>query len=183
MSEYLLESGKGGSIANVAYSSCGVSSTSQLLYKGFLNNLFKHGEHCLGRAVFAAKCSIIARYPNEDSLYGPAILWTLLGDPALRVRHRITSGIEEGFTPQASSRRLTISPNPCDRSTSVYLATPLPTHSSLSVFDASGRLVHSQPARTSSFVLSTSSFAAGVYVARSVSGMGSASARFVVQHR
>ena len=153
MSEYLLESGAGGSIANVAYNPCGVSSTSQLLYNEFLNNLFKRGEHCLGRAVFAAKCSIIARYPNDDSLYGPAVLWTLLGDPALRIRHRVTRGIEEDLKPQAPSCKLTISPNPCNRSTTLCLSSPLPIPYSLSVFDASGRLVLSQPLRTSSFVL------------------------------
>ena len=104
MSEYLLEAPNGGSIANVAYCPCGVSSTSQLLYKEFLNNLFKDGEHCLGRAVFAAKCSVIARDPVDDSVYGPAVLWTLLGDPALRVKHTIQNGIEESLKPQAPCR-------------------------------------------------------------------------------
>jgi hypothetical protein len=183
MSEYLLEAANGGSVANVAYNPCGVSSTSQLLYKEFLDNLFRRGERCLGHAVFAAKCSIIARYPNDDSLYGPAILWTLLGDPALRIRHRITTGIEEDVTPQAPSRMLTISPNPCNRSTTVHLSSPLPTPYSLSVYDASGRIVYSQPVRTSSFVLCTSPFTSGVYFARCVSGANSASARFLVRHR
>jgi hypothetical protein len=183
MSEYLLEAADGGSIANVAYNPCGVSSTSQLLYKEFLNNLFKHGENCLGRAVFAAKCSIIARNPEDDSIYGPAVLWTLLGDPALRIRHRITSGIEEGLKPRALSYVFTISPNPCDASTTIRHPSPLPTPYSLSVFDASGRLVLSRPVRTSSFVLRTSSFSSGVYVARCMSSVGCASVRLLVRHR
>lgn len=180
MSEYLLESGNGGSVANVAYSPCGVNSTSQKLYKEFLENLFQRDEQCLGRAVFAAKCSIIARYPNDDSIYGPAILWTLFGDPALRIKHHIGSGIEEGVKPQATGYKLTVVPNPCDAM--VLLSSPVPIPYSLSVFDASGRLVLSQPVRASSFILRTSSFPSGVYVVRCVSGASSASARFVVRH-
>jgi hypothetical protein len=53
-------------------------------------------------------------------------------------------------------------------------------------------LVLSQPVHTSSFVISTSAFSSGVYVARCVSGVhcqtgassaNSASARFLVRHR
>jgi hypothetical protein len=182
MSEYLLESGNGGSIANVAYSPCGVSSTSQLLYKEFLNNLFQRGERCLGRAVFAAKCSVIARNPDDDSIYGPAVLWTLLGDPALRIKHTIQNGVEESLKPRAPSRNLTVSPNPCDASTTIRLSSPLPTPYSLFVYDASGRIVHSQPVPDSSFVIRTSSFPAGIYVARCVSGADCAATRFLVRH-
>jgi hypothetical protein len=163
----------------VAYSPCGVSSTSQLLYKEFLNNLFQRGERCLGRAVFAAKCSVIARYPNDDSIYGPAVLWTLLGDPALRIRHRITTGIEE-VTPQAQNRMLTISPNPCN--SFVRVSSCIPHPSSLSLYDASGRLVCSERFRHSSFVIRTSSFPDGVYVARCMSGDSPTSVRLLVQH-
>jgi hypothetical protein len=185
MSEYLLESGDGGSVANIAYSPCGVSSTSQLLYKEFLNNLFEQNEHCLGRAVFAARCSIIARYPDDDSIYGPAVLWTLFGDPALRIKHRISSAVEEPgpkLGVRTSQFGVSISPNPCDASTTIGLSSPLPTPYSLSVYDASGRLACSQRVGTSSFILGTSSFPAGIYLARCVSGEGCATARFLVRH-
>jgi hypothetical protein len=172
----------------VAYCPCGVSSTSQFLYKEFLDNLFNRGEFCLGRAVFAAKCSVIARYPTNDYLYGPAVLWTLLGDPALRVKHRIASAIEDNLKPDDHSRlttpySLTVFPSPCDASTTIRLSDPRLTRHSLSVFNASGRLILSQPVRTSSFVLGTSSLRAGFYVARCASVIGSASAQFLVLHR
>src|SRR5512141_851823 len=125
MSEYLLESGKGGSIANVAYSPCGVSSTSQKLYKEFLDNVFKRNEDCLGRAVFAARCSVIARYPDDDSIYGPAVLWTLFGDPALRIRHRISCAVEEPSPSpgvRTSAFVVSVIPNPCDASTTIRLS-------------------------------------------------------------
>jgi len=166
MSEYLLESGKDGVVAAVAYNPCGVSSTSQLLYKEFLDNLFRRGEHCLGRAVFAAKCSVIARYPGDDNLYGPAVLWTLFGDPALRVKHRTLSGVDESFKLQAASRKLSVAPNPCHARAAVRLAGSsfIPQSSSLSVYDASGRLVLSQSVRSSSFILQMSPLPSGVYV-------------------
>jgi hypothetical protein len=185
MSEYLLESGTGGSIANVAYCPCGVSSTSQKLYKGFLNNLLLRGENCLGRAVFAARCSVIARYPDDDSIYGPAVLWTLFGDPALRIKHHISSAVEEPGSKlgdRTPAFVVSVSPNPCDASTTIRLSSPLPTLYSLSVHDASGRLVLSQPVRNSSVVICTSSLPAGVYVIRCVSGVNSASARIIVRH-
>jgi hypothetical protein len=196
MSEYLLESGKGGSIANVAYSPCGVSSTSQKLYKEFLDNVFKRNENCLGRAVFAAKCSIIARYPDDDSIYGPAVLWTLFGDPALRVRHRISSAVEEPgpkLGVRTSEFGVSVSPNPCDRSATVRFtgSSTIVHRPSLSVYDASGRVVYCGLARDSSFVIRTSSFPAGIYLARCVSGVhcqtgaslaNSATARLLVRH-
>jgi hypothetical protein len=187
MSEYLLESGKGGSIANVAYSPCGVSSTSQLLYKEFLDNLFKRGEHCLGRAVFAARCSVIARNPEEDSIYGPAVLWTLLGDPGLRIKHRISSALEEPRQQvgvRTSPFGVSVTPNPCDASTTIRLCNSSFTvhRSSLSVYDASGRALLSLPVRSSSFILRTSSLPSGVYVVRWVSDKCHASARLAVRH-
>jgi hypothetical protein len=188
MSEYLLESGNGGSIANVAYSPCGVSSTSQLLYKESLNNLFKNGEHCLGRAVFAAKCSVIASNPTSDTIYGPAVLWTLFGDPALRIRHRISSAVEElnsGLGVRASAFVASVTPSPCDASTTIRISgsSPIAHHFSLSVYDASGRLVHSSLGiRNSSFRLDLRSMPAGVYVVRCALGADCASTRFVVRH-
>ena len=181
MSEYQLESGKGGSIANVAYNPCGVNSTSQLLAKEVVQNLLVHGEHCLGRAVFAARCSVIARHPTADSIYGPAVLWTLFGDPALRVKHHILSGVTESSKPQAASSSRSVVPNPCRHSTVLHLTTgPLDHSTTLAVYNASGRLVLSQPVRASSFILQTSSLSAGVYVARCTSGDRVATARFTV---
>jgi len=163
-----------------------VLNTSQMLAKEFLGNLLARDERCLGRAVFAARCSVIARYPANDNLYGPAVLWTLLGDPALRIKHRIGAAVEEPSPKLGVRTRVSVasaSPNPCDRSTTVRLSSPLATPYSLSLFDTSGRLVYSQPVRTSSSVLCTSSFPNGVYIVRCLSGVSSVSARLLIQHR
>ncbi len=154
-----------------------------MLYREYLNNFFR-GERCLGRAVFAARCSIIARYPTNDYLYGPAVLWTLFGDPALRVKHRIVSGVEESLTPPASSRTLSVSPNPSRDLVRISIPSRQQTADGrlVAVYDASGRLVYSRSVRASSFVLPTSVFPSGVYIVRCTSGAGSASTCFLVQH-
>jgi hypothetical protein len=74
-----------------------------LLISGVLDRVYNHGERSIGRAVFAAKCSLIARYPTQDTLYGPAVLYTLFGDPALRLKHLPPTGVEETSKPIANS--------------------------------------------------------------------------------
>jgi hypothetical protein len=68
-----------------------------------LDAVYDHGERSIGRAVFAAKCSLIARYPTQDTLYGPAVLYTLFGDPALRLKHLPPTGVEEPGQPAGDS--------------------------------------------------------------------------------
>jgi hypothetical protein len=85
---------------------------------------------------------------------------------------------EQGRLPQFRPTLL-VSPNPCRGAATVRLS-PLASRFSplvLRIFDSSGRLLLSQPVHASSFILRTSSFPAGVYVAR----LDRATARFVVQ--
>lgn len=127
-------------------------------------------------------------------MYGPAVLWTLLGDPALRVKHHIASGVEESLTPPAPSRTLTVSPNPARDLVRISIPSQQQTADCklVAVYNTSGRLVYSRSVRTPSFVLCTSSFASGVYIVRCVSSVhcqtgaslaNSMSARLLVQHR
>ena len=96
----------------------------------------------------------------------------------------LPTAVEERSTPAAPRPALGITPNPCDRSAVVHLTTgPLDHPTTLAIYDACGCVVSSQPVRTSSFILSTSSFPPGVYLARCVSRNRSSSARFTVQHR
>jgi hypothetical protein len=66
-----------------------------MLVRELLAWVYHRGERVLGKAVFAAKCTLIARYPTNDTFYGPAYLWTLFGDPALRIRYLPLTGVEE----------------------------------------------------------------------------------------
>jgi hypothetical protein len=122
---------------------------------------------------------------NLDSLLH---LWTTRTDTIpdagildLGLHYELTPQIgvgEKAVLPQTRPALL-VSPNPCRSSTVLHLTTGPLDHSAtfVRVHDAQGRLVLSQPVRTSSFILRTSSFPAGVYLAR----LNRASARFIVQ--
>jgi hypothetical protein len=79
-----------------------------------------------------------------------------------------------------SSTSFSASPNPCHGSVRISSSSLSAHRSSLSVYDASGRLVLSQPVPSSSFILHTSSLRAGVYVLRLDSDGRFATARLVV---
>jgi hypothetical protein len=140
MNEYLLELGKGGAVACVAYCPCGTEAASQLLRKGVLDRVYLDGERVLGKAVFAAKCSVIARYPTQDSLYGPAVLWTLLGDPALRIKRPTLTGAGEHRARSAANPALAIEPNPARTNARVSYALPSAGRVCIRLFDFAGRL-------------------------------------------
>jgi hypothetical protein len=57
-----------------------------LFYEEVIDNVFYGGAPTLGEAVLAAKQAVISENPGNDWLYGPAVLQTILGDPALRLR-------------------------------------------------------------------------------------------------
>ena len=82
------------------------------------------------------------------------------------------------FIPHPSS--FSVFPNPCRGSTTIRLSSPLSTPHSLFMYDASGRLVLSQPIPASSFTLHTSSLRAGVYLLRFDTNGRFATARLVV---
>jgi len=140
MNEYLLELGKGGAVACVAYCPCGTEPASQLLRRGVLDQVYLDGERALGKAVFAAKCSVIARYPTQDSLYGPAVLWTLLGDPALRIKRPALTGVSEPRGRQAANSALAIEPNPARTVGRVSYVLRAAGRVCIRLFDFAGRL-------------------------------------------
>jgi hypothetical protein len=95
MNEYLLESADGGSVGACAPNPCGTPEGNQELALEFFRAVCERGERVWGRAVFAAKCSVMTRFPTNDRYYGNAYLYTLFGDPALRLKYRAQTGVEE----------------------------------------------------------------------------------------
>jgi len=109
-----------------------------------LKHLLWEHEPLLGRAVFAAKCTVMARYPTNDNYYGPAYLWTLFGDPALRFKHRIQTGIAEPAPAPVREPIVTAHPNPFTSATGVRITlAPRPSSPApvLCIFSSSGLLV------------------------------------------
>ncbi len=149
-----------------------------------LDNVFVRGERCLGRAVFAARCSVIARYPTNDNLYGPAVLWTTFGDPALRIRHRGLTGILERSTVNTQSG-LEIRPNPARTVFAVDYSVPVTGWVSLDLYHESGALVRrleSASARRGTFRIwvPCSDLNPGIYFVKLQSGPASHTRRFAV---
>lgn len=121
----------------MAFNPCGVTSTNQLLAREALDWIYRRGERVLGRAVFAAKCSLITRYPGNDNYYGPAYLWTLFGDPALRVKYRGLTGVRpEPDSPRPGSGLRAVMTGEGAR---LEFALGRPGRVRLRVFDALGR--------------------------------------------
>ena len=106
-----------------------------MLFEEFCTQLFYQGERVVGRAVFAAKCSVIARYPTQDYYYGPAVLWTLFGDPALRVKHRLQTGVAEDHAPSPGDVRVP----PFGLRHSSFVTSPVPLAPGEECYDALGR--------------------------------------------
>jgi hypothetical protein len=76
----------GVAVASCHASRCVTVSGGNLFYEEVVNSIFYQGAATLGEAVLAAKQAVISEHPTNDWLYGPAVLQTILGDPALRLR-------------------------------------------------------------------------------------------------
>jgi hypothetical protein len=76
---------QGTTVATCHASRCVTVSGGLLFYEHILEQVFSQGAQTLGEAVLAAKQAIIGQNPGDDWLYGPAVLQTVLGDPALRI--------------------------------------------------------------------------------------------------
>jgi hypothetical protein len=87
---------------------------------------------------------------------------------------------DQSVKPQASSFKLEAFPNPATNTVNIRFSSPISTPHSLYLFNSAGRLVLSNPVRTSSFVLRTSSLAAGIYYLRLTSGDKTVSRRVAI---
>lgn len=134
----------------------------------------------------------------NDSVMNPANTTYTVSDPPLWIpeveeRHNICRELlylhelADGDFPGAVSSpsfvghrsSFFVSPNPCHGSATIRLSSPLPTPRSLSVYDASGRLVSSFIVRGSPFSLPAPGVA-GVYILRLDTDACPATARLVV---
>jgi hypothetical protein len=105
-----------------------------------MNSIFRQNERILGQAIFAAKCSVITRYPTDDYYYGPAVLYTLFGDPALRIKMPLPTSADERRSLPISDN-LNVAPNPMRGTAVVSYVLTGPAHVNLRLYDARGALV------------------------------------------
>jgi hypothetical protein len=99
-----------------------------------LKKIYDEHELILGRIFYDAKCRIISQYFPVDSLYGPALLINLLGDPALRLKYGPPVPVEEAG--KAIPRLVFL---PLGRQIII------PARGSVAVYDPLGQLVYKDP--------------------------------------
>ena len=101
------------------------------LINSMLDKIYNDGERVFGDIVYAARCEIIEQYFPTQSMYGPAVIYATLGDPALRLKYPSFPGkAENEITPIEKGDLKTL-----------IISGPLilPQDSKCRIFDLSGR--------------------------------------------
>ena len=96
----------------------------------------------LGEAVFAAKRKILSENTTNDNIYGPAVLQTILGDPALRlkgdpvkIKEKIANGIKEN--------QISVYTNPFTKGLDVTIESNVKSDFRLQIYNLEGRIINS----------------------------------------
>jgi hypothetical protein len=76
---------------------CGTLNGLLALVQRILDKIYNEDERTLGTVFHEAKCEIIQQYFPTEYMYGPAYVYTLLADPALRIKYPILS-VEDDIT-------------------------------------------------------------------------------------
>ena len=97
MEELITEAENKGSVSSGGPSRCGTPQGYFRYYMELLRLIYHEDERILGKIVQEAKKRIVDEYyPDDDDIYGPAVVWTLFSDPAIRIKYPIQStGINE----------------------------------------------------------------------------------------
>jgi len=147
LEEVLLFHPAGGSIGAFALSRCASSYAAAVQpIKRLLEAVLQQGASTIGEAVLRAKRDVIKSHPSDDTRYGPAVLFTLLADPALT----LPPGLAAHVIPYTNSRSaerwegmLRCFPNPSSGSVRIELSLPSGWQGSalLLVYDILGRRI------------------------------------------
>lgn len=151
---------------NVAVATCHASrcvtvSGGDLFYRAIIEALFTQGGATLGEVVCSAKKKVISENPYNDWLYGPAVLQTILGDPALRIITPVA--LPEEREELTSGAVLSIGANPFYGKTTVLLRGGDEAASEGVLFDISGRQMVSFPIARNRRVTFGADLRPGVY--------------------
>ena len=66
---------------------CGTMNGLYTLISTMLDKIYNGGDRILGNIVYESRCEVIQQYFPTQSMYGPAVLYATLGDPALRLKY------------------------------------------------------------------------------------------------
>jgi hypothetical protein len=83
----MLEYPSAGIVAAMGPNPCGTLNGLLAVVQRILGKIYIDGERTLGNAFHEAKCEVIQQYFPTEYMYGPAYVYTLLADPALRIKY------------------------------------------------------------------------------------------------
>jgi hypothetical protein len=151
-----------------------------------LRNLLERGAGTLGEAMFAAKCSVITWYPTDDYYYGSAVLYTLFGDPALRVKRPAPTAMSEKRRLPPTESELAVEPNPARGIVSVNYSLPYAADVAVRLYSEAGELLRTlavghRAEGTHRVRLDASDLSCGIYFVRmTFGGAGTRFAKLVI---
>jgi hypothetical protein len=134
MAEQLLEYPYGGTVSSAGENPCGTGVVFEIIEEIF-KKIYQEGERTFGKIVYDARCRIIQRYFPYEPNYGPAVLYTTLGDPALRIKLPPMQVIDEQVN--------IIKKNEYIGPTIISGPLHLPAGKKVRIFDVSGRIIKS----------------------------------------
>jgi len=113
---------------------CGTLNGLYTLISRMLDKIYNDGDRILGNIVYEARSEVIQQYFPAQSMYGPAVLYVTLGDPALRLKYPFSPGnVENKPAPvQGDISRTSIINGPLI----------LPEGKDYMVYDITGRQIH-----------------------------------------
>jgi hypothetical protein len=123
-------------------SRCITIAGANQFYGEIIKNIFEEKMTTLGEAVFAAKRKVISDNPSNDNYYGPAVLQTILGDPALRIFNKTAVGIDKTIS-QRNNNTILIHPNPFKNRISIKINKQNCPQILVEIYKPDGKLINS----------------------------------------
>ena len=91
MEELITEAANKGSVSSGGPSRCGTPEGFFKFYMEICRKIYRDNVRIMGKIVMEAKRKIVSQHYPDDVLYGPAVVWTLFGDPALKIKYPVQS--------------------------------------------------------------------------------------------
>lgn len=189
LEEMMLFHEGGGSLAAFALTRCGgfYSSAMESIFS-LLNSITNKKCNTIGDAILNAKRDIILRFSDNESVIGPAVMYTLLGDPALSLPTETKTETKKEFNKVSKpiSFNLNCYPNPFNRLTTIEYNLPKPVFITLKIYNISGHEIatlvnSSQNTGQHKIIWEAESLPSGIYFYRLQAGEFSETKKLILQ--
>ena len=142
LEEMMLFHENGGSLAAFCLTRCGgfFSGIMQSVI-GLLDAVFIQKQNTIGEAILSAKKGVIRHSPDKPAYLSPAVMFTLLGDPALSLPPDMIITVTESANRNARSNihfKLHCYPNPFNSSIKINYSIPYCSPVTLEIYNSLG---------------------------------------------